>query len=382
MKLVLLCLFSLMISCSTKKLSSLEWTPQNSKYLKKSDVMSENEILNDISTLKYALTNAYSGYFFKNKKSIDLALDQLQVKQSSINRKDFCELIAKSFRSVRDNHLTFKLGSEYCQKRSIKGNVGRRYKYKENKIWTIDRVIKKNNHILLITISSFPSQSSPKWNGFLNTVKKHISKVNSIIIDLRGNGGGDDTIGFELAKLLTTNGKVTTPYGPQYKITTKQGLTTRWNYFNLLKHFSKSEKEESFFKDYIENEKSKYTNNNNNDYVVVNNNEKKIHKSTAIRPIYILQDGACGSSCESTIDFFEHISPVTKIGENTAGSVHFTNLGFTLLPHSKIQVNIGSTFNTYLDNRFIEAVGISPDLKVGRGNNALEAAYREISRNK
>jgi C-terminal processing protease CtpA/Prc len=370
-----------MVSCSTKKINSLKWTPQNSKYLQHSEILSRKEIISDISTLKYALTNSYSGYFFKNKKSIDLALDKLQVKQSSISRKDFCELIAKSFRSIRDNHLTFKLGPKYCLEKSVKAKVGRRHRYRENKVWTVDRITRQNKPILLITISSFPSQSSPKWNGFLDSVQTHISKVSSIIIDLRGNGGGDDSIGFELAKLLTTNGKITTPYGPQYKITTKEGLITRWNYFKLSEHLSESEEEKSFFKNYIVNEKSKYFN-NSRDYVIVNENQKKIQKSAAVKPIYILQDRACGSSCESTIDFFEFISPVTRIGENTAGSVHFTNLGFFLLPHSKIQVNVSSTFNTYLDNRFIEAVGISPDLEVKAGNDALKTAYQKINQMK
>jgi C-terminal processing protease CtpA/Prc len=90
-------------------------------------------------------------------------------------------------------------------------------------------------------------------------------------------------------------------------------------------------------------------------------------------------DGICGSSCESTINAFEWHSYVKMVGENTAGCVHFGNIGYILLPNSRIEVQIPTQYSEYFDHRFIEKVGISPDIKVPAGQDAYAAAKRIIS---
>ncbi len=87
--------------------------------------------------------------------------------------------------------------------------------------------------------------------------------------------------------------------------------------------------------------------------------------------VYILIDGKCDSSCETTVDGFERHPYVKLVGENTAGCLHFGNIGYVILPESKAQVQIPTQYNEYYDNRFIERKGIEPDIRVPNGKDAF-----------
>ena len=81
-------------------------------------------------------------------------------------------------------------------------------------------------------------------------------------------------------------------------------------------------------------------------------------------------DAKCGSSCESTIDGFESHPYAKTVGENTAGYIHFGNIGYIVLPNSKIEVQTPTHFNHYRDGRFLEIVGLTPDIHVPKGEDA------------
>jgi len=133
-----------------------------------------------------------------------------------------------------------------------------------------------------------------------------------------------------------------------------------------------------FFEQMIESDQEKYAD-YGEDTVILGNPSEPVKRVHALKPVFILQDRGCASSCESSIDFFEYVDHVKRVGENTAGFVHFGNMGFTMLPISVIQVNIASTFNTYRDGRFIEMTGIKPDIAVPAGEDAYSFLVDYIS---
>ncbi len=94
-------------------------------------------------------------------------------------------------------------------------------------------------------------------------------------------------------------------------------------------------------------------------------------------PIYILMDSDCGSSCESTINSFELNPNVRLVGENTAGYVHFGNNGAVFLNHSGVMLQFAASYNSYIDGRFIEKIGIPPHFPTAPGTDALETAWKE-----
>jgi C-terminal processing protease CtpA/Prc len=94
------------------------------------------------------------------------------------------------------------------------------------------------------------------------------------------------------------------------------------------------------------------------------------------KPIYILTDGGCASSGESTAAAFEHHPEAKKVGRNTAGFIHFGNVGIIVLPHSKITVQISTSFQEYADHRFLEKTGIKPDIETAPGQDAYDVAVQ------
>jgi hypothetical protein len=89
-----------------------------------------------------------------------------------------------------------------------------------------------------------------------------------------------------------------------------------------------------------------------------------------MKPIFILMDAGCGSSCESTIAAFEWHTYVKRVGENTQGCTHFGNVGALVLPNSKIEIQMPTQYSEFFDGRFIENIGISPDIRVAPDGDA------------
>ena len=89
-------------------------------------------------------------------------------------------------------------------------------------------------------------------------------------------------------------------------------------------------------------------------------------------------DASCGSSCEYVIAGFQWHNYVKKVGENTIGTFHFSNTGFAVLPNSRIRVDIPSQFSEFYDKRFIERIGLTPDVKVPAGEDAYETLKKLI----
>lgn len=103
-----------------------------------------------------------------------------------------------------------------------------------------------------------------------------------------------------------------------------------------------------------------------------------VYENSIKKPIYILIDATCASSCESTTDFFE-FNPLAKtIGENTAGYIHFGNNGNVFLKNSGVNLQIAVSYNSYHDGRFLEKKGITPKIRVPQGQDAMKFAWDDF----
>jgi C-terminal processing protease CtpA/Prc len=284
---------------------------------------------------------------------------------------DMCKKIGEVMSEFPDHHLKAKYRGTFCYKKQSEiVNVGKNLNDTKGP-W---KGIKTKDGIYTIAISKF---TPGKWPGFLEFADEAMKKAKAIIIDLRGNGGGDDSIGFELAEKLAGQ-KIETPIAPDVRRNTPETLTIWDNYLNVLKKNSNNEKMKKQLDIYIkENAQTmkkafagkidEFTTRPTED-TGWKYDKTKGHQG----PIYILQDKECGSSGESTIDFFEYFPNVTKVGFNTAGMIHFGNIGIVVLPNSSIQLNMPTKANKYKDARFIEFTGIKPDILLEESQDAYQ----------
>jgi hypothetical protein len=333
--------------------------------------LTESDFQEDLTLLRYALLNAY-GARGTIDEDLFLSVDSELKKLSFIDKpKNLCEKIGEILSQFPDYHLQAKFNGESCYKRKIvKINIGKN-RNDSKQPW---KGIVEVNGIYTISISKFPPGA---WPGFHEFIDEAMKNSKAIVIDLRGNGGGDDSIAFEMAERLARQ-KLETPFASDLKRNSPETLTIWDNSLKLMKkHFSDPEMHKQID-------------------MYINDNSKLLAKSLAgeiqeytsepvestywkydtskgyKRPIYILQDKECGSSAESAIDFFEYFPNITKVGINTAGMIHFGNVGLVILPNSGITIQMPTKANKYKDGRFIEFTGITPDIVLNDGQDAYD----------
>ena len=306
--------------------------------------ISSSQMAEDIDFLIYVLKNRYGGRSYTPEDSFVKSIKSLQAIPTFLNMKEFHQKIDESLFIIPDNHMRCYYLGKVSQKRQdyenkSEGGVGKNNIKNPGKIWEtrIDRV--GNKKVLYISIARFPASQSEVWKGFISSVSAKMKKSDSIVIDLRGNSGGDDSVGMELATVLFGH-PIEHPIKRQYRSQTPETVALVTN--RLV----------------IDTMNMRYDGQKVPDYLVTDLNESKERYRRAIRkeippelirtdkgtgsrlttitgykkPIYILMDRSCGSSCEFTIAAFEWNRYVKKIGENTNGTFHFSNAGVVVCP--------------------------------------------------
>jgi len=354
--------------------------------------LSAEEVKYDISQAIYALETAYSGKSFLPSGEYQALIRNLKEIHGPISVQYFCEKIDGYMDSVSDNHLGAKFNNNACFKSPNirEPKVGNNFYAKKNEIpWDIKLTGKNKANALLISITNFPSSTSPFWNGFLEKIKKSLPLSELIIIDMRGNGGGDDTKGFELASLLS-GAELKEPKSKQWRNPSPEAQQILLNTFD---YWARIEQEEGRkVAPYILDLKKQHIDSRNeaikNRGLLPGEEEKKSegqdfdYEKSIQKPIYILVDASCASSCESTTDFFEYNPFVKTVGEKTAGYIHFGNNGAVFLKNSGIKLQMATAYNSYKDGRFIEKAGIKPKIPVPAGKDALSYAWKDFFQTK
>jgi hypothetical protein len=342
-----------------------------SEKIKFKETLTKKEFQEDILLLRYALEKAYGGKGTIRDDIFNQVDGELKDLTFISTPTEVCKRIGKVMSVFPDHHLKAKYRGKYCYNRKIKKvNVGKNLNDTTNP-W---KGIKTRNKIYTFAISKF---RTGKWPGFHEFTNKAIKEAKVIIIDLRGNGGGDDSIGYQFAEKLAGQ-EIETPIAPDLRRNTPETLTIWDNYLNVLKENSNDKNMHTQLDIYIkENAKKmeKALSGELQEFTTksIKKTEWKYDSSKGFQgPIYILQDKDCGSSCESTIDFFEYFPNVIKVGFNTTGMIHFGNIGIVMLPNSSIQINIPTKANRYKDARFIEFKGIKPDVILEKGQDAYQ----------
>jgi len=347
--------------------------------------LSSSEVEYDLSQAIYALETAYSGKRFLPKGEFHALMKNLEGIRGGDSVLNFCEKMDRYLDAVSDSHLSAKFNDENCYKSpgKRKPSVGKNfYAEKNGTPWNVRLEKKNRKSALLISITGFPPSTSPAWAGFIESVQHHLPKANLIIIDMRGNGGGDDTTGYELSALLAGS-ELKTPYAKQWSNTTPEAQQL---FVNTFEHWARIVQEEGkpvpshlldLKKTFIARRekalKGEMAAQSSGSY-----GQDFVLEKSARKPIYILIDADCASSCESTTDAFENNTLVKTVGENTAGYVHFGNSGGVILKNSGIRLQVAISYNSYLDGRFIEKVGITPKIPVPAGSDAKEYAWNDF----
>jgi hypothetical protein len=397
MKLAFLIIAFLVSACSTTpKLTPQDLLiPVDRPIEKPPASLSDSQVTTDVNYLLYALDRGYAGRDYMPSPAYRQMIQSLGQIRGPMAPDQLRDLIDAILVDAPDSHLHARFNGQWSKFRESKrhsGNVGNNYyKGSSDKPWNLEVRKVGSELVLLISITSFPFHESPVWNGFLDHVQEKLPKVSAAILDLRGNGGGDDTTGLQLAWIFHgKNYRYPLAIQHERKTPETQALYANMFAYRIAKNIIENKKTDEFVLKRYSDRKEKFEKSlkeNTNGYsgedqsVYEFSGKMKYRPEPFNKPVFILMDQRCASSCESTIDAFESYPQVKRVGENTAGYIHFGNVSPVILPNSKILVQIGTHYGEYADHRFIEKVGIKPDITLNAGGDALVSTIDFLKQN-
>lgn len=357
----------------------------------------------DLATLAYALKEGYAGRFSLPEPAWLQFMQELQ----QLGRAPRCqevailcqEIDALFFTHLTDSHLGVRLparhpGESICSARKAK-RMAKRMKpgIGENlnpgpACWQGGvHPLPGGQRVIWVGVSRFLPHTNEQWAGFLPFLKAHLPTASALVIDLRGNGGGDNAVFQQLAAYLY--GRPTFPYSATHEIrNTAVAYTLQANSIeqacqeeeargsgqaNELRKYAEAARQKAQLAmtrsgaDFVR-ESAPYT-----------PFEKLTVKDTFFKqPIYLLIDRYSGSSSESAVDLFEAYPHRIVVGENSAGALHFTEVGMFVLPHSGIMILCPTKRRVYEDRRFLETKGIVPDIQVTPGEDGWAVVLAQL----
>lgn len=221
---------------------------------------------------------------------------------------------------------------------------------------------KEMGGIPVIRIRSFSDQHKEYIDKFLTCAGKYRENP-CLIVDIRGNGGGNTAY----ARQWITRYTGVTPVLPQIysELVSETSMMGRSNYFaDMLQNYPElkaqgyDQKTEQFkgYAEEIENDKvSIHWSNYNvpNPRTIANN-----------RTLIVLMDKNVGSAAEGFLSYLQLVENVIYIGENSGGALTYGQMTRHMLPHSKILVDLPISLNVFVDLEYREEKGFYPGLWV------------------
>jgi hypothetical protein len=352
--------------------------------------LTSQQMKSDTEVLIYALENAYGGRKYVDQQKLSTVIENLKaLNLDGVDSKTFCVGLAGITASLPDNHLIIRMESSRCGGHSFpKGSVGKNIAIQKKVPWELNYRKAGRDKVPVLSVTSLPQYEDPVWRGFEDTLKKLKLSKTPVIIDIRGNSGGSDARGHQLASYF---------YGQDHqssgitRVVSQTPATFAMRISNDLFQMHQYRKQSQAVPDFLQLHLNKEKEKLNGSLAGQIPPELTIpsekgqpfnSKKAFMRPIYILIDRECASSCESIIEFFENHPKAITVGENSGGFIHFGNVAKFVLPQSQVMVQMASDFWKYDDGRYREITGYEPKIHVKPGEDALQKALALIKQHR
>ena len=316
-----------------------------------------DQVKKDVSVLARLLINVYSGWPFHKeivKRKVLKKLLSIYKNAHDITRVELFNELKKVIEIIPDRHISlqfYKYRAKYDPKRKNK-NVGKNLAGPNTMVTEV--------HPGNVAVVAFYKMYRDDWveKQFL-AFKEALDKSSALIVDLRGNGGGNSRYSDKLAEYL---------YGGDIRSAKKTFVRNNPD----AARFLPMARPDGAWWDKVQGDTDPLS--CGEEPLVSFNAEKGYNK-----PIYVLTDGRTGSSSEMFLLRMIHHPRVKVVGDNSAGMEVYGNVGWADLPSSNIIVGLGLNYRELEFDNF-ESNGYKPDIPCKDGQDAFEVAMADLNR--
>ena len=325
------------------------------QYLNKK--LSTNDVRHDISVLARYLIRVYVGWSVHDeivKRKVLTRLIKAYKSTHDMIATEFFDFIKDVIEPIPDNHISlcFNHTRAYMtiktrEHKDVGSNIAGKHKVKAEM---------HDNNIAVIGFTGMVK--TDEFHDVIIAFQNNIlPKSKALIIDLRGNGGGNSFYSDQFAYFLC---------GAKVDSMKKTFVRTTPEAQKVLE-FSNPEAD---WRNLKQSEKLQLWR---------KGTCFKIDKKNAyMKPIFILTDEHTGSATEMFLLRMLHHPMVTVVGDNSRGMEVYGNMVHGFLPHSDISVMVGSNYRMLEYNDF-ELHGHEPDIVCKDGQDAFDVALLEYA---
>jgi hypothetical protein len=312
--------------------------------------LTAQQVREDLECLKIVLANSYALRLQYPENLILERLTNAIAGAAPTNSKMLSDKIFALHAGWPDLHLSYQVGGGRSNRFETQNpvNVAISEELEPEKIY------ERATYTYYKPGDLLPTLTQPQAD-FISYIKNNDANV---VLDLRGNGGGDNTFGQALLdSLFTANQHI-----PQSQKSQVVGPLTFIGFCNTLRisyevegvHFCNQIKEmvsglsfPELVSTSVEVEKIEYQGKRNEAY---------------LSNIFVLIDSGCASACETIVEKIAAHPRATLVGAHTAGALHFSNPLSLKLPNSGIWIKIPTRFESF-ENDAPEGVGYAPAIE-------------------
>lgn len=341
----------------------------------------EEQIVSDVDLLIHTLNEVYAGKV-ADPENFQILIDDLtEIKTLPLGQIAFFQKIQESLEKFPDGHLQATLGDAKYRVSRTMASLHEDDKPAEDT--QFKEILINNKKTLVMSIPTFVVEDPINRQNIIDGLVEKSKNVDSLILDLRGNSGGYRDLALHIGSVLwgephREGAMIQYYHTPIAKSREWYNKPIHKLRLNLMKsqHISdeyvfhvekKLNDPEAIFADASAEELNMYL-----------EDEMQIEKNGFAKPIYVLVDQYCASSCEIMLDALEMHPYATSIGTKTAGAVKYGNPVLLTLPSSFVDVFISTSYIEYVDKRNIERKGYKPKVFLGADEDAMKKAISLI----
>lgn len=310
--------------------------------------LSKDQVQEDLLCLKIVLSQFYAYHVTYPNNEIENRVEKAISNAKPMLSTELIDQIFSFHTGYVDIHLSYQ-----------GGNIDKRFKKQKPVTVKLSEELAEEQILERSQYTYFkPGKLLPKLTDaqqkFINYVVKN---DRPLVIDLRGNRGGDNTLAFALIDVLFTKDQ----HVPGSTVTQITGgmpyigqcVTTSIVYGDAVKNFCNQVKQ--FFGDLP------FSQLLSKQLEVEVREFKGKREKQYLSPIFLITDSLCASACETIVEKISALPNVKTVGSHTGGALHFGNMMSFVLPNSGIWIAIPSRAETY-ENQAAEGVGYAPNI--------------------